>query len=154
MKIRAIILVILFIVFYLNSVFAETTIKAGVDKTNITTDEIITYKLTITSTERKVPQPELPEFDGFRIVSQVQSSNIALMKKDITTSIVHTYILAPNKIGIIKIDSSKIKIDDEIISSEAFQIEVKEGKIKPEPGEELPLPEDNQEEFTQQPVII
>ena len=154
MKSRAIIFVILLIVFYLNSAFAETTIKAKVDKTNITTDEVITYKLTVTSTERKVPQPELPEFEGFRIISQVQSSNISLIKKDIKTSIVHTYILAANKIGVIKIAPSKIKIDNEIISSDAFQIEVKEGKIKPEPKEELPLPEDTQEDFTQQPIII
>ena len=154
MKSRTIILVILFIVFCLNSSFAETTIKAEVDKTNITTDEVITYKLTITSTERKVPQPALPEFVGFRIISQLQSSNVSLIKKEVKTSIVHTYILDPDKIGILNIEPSKIKIDDEIISSDAFQIEVKEGKIKPEPKEELPLPEDTQEEFTQQPVII
>jgi len=154
MKSRAIILVILFIVFYLNSAFAETTIKAKVDKTNITTDKVVTYKLTITSTEKKVPRPELPEFEGFRIISQVQSSNVSLIKKDIKTSIVHTYILAPDKIGTLKIKPSKIKIDDEVISSDAFQIEVKQGKVKPEPKEELPLPEDTQDKFGQQPVII
>ena len=132
MKNKTFILTLLFSLLCVINAFAETTIKAGVDKVNITTDEVVSYKLTIAATQKNIPKPELPQFDAFRVVSQVQSSNVSLSKKDIKTTIAHTYILAPIQAGSFKIEPTKITIDNQTFSSDAFEIEVKQGKVKPQ----------------------
>jgi len=153
MKNSAVVVIILSILFSAASVYAQTTIKAEVDKTSITTDEVITYKLTIISTDKNVSGSELPKFEGFSIISQVQSSKVSLTNNEIKNTIAFTYTLAPNEIGIFKIEPARIKIKGGILSSEAFEIEVKEGRVKPQPEEEPPLPEEAQPE-SEQPLKI
>ncbi len=150
---KSIVVAILFILFFSINVSAETTIKAEVDKTSITTDEVMTYKLIITSTEKKIPIPELPRFDGFRIISRLQSSSVSLIKKESKVTITYTYILAPDKTGTLEIGPSKIKIKDKILSSDAFEIEVKQGKARLQPKGEPTLPEEIQPD-SEQPLII
>ena len=154
MKNKAIIPVIFFIFFCVNTASAETMIKAEVDKTSITTDETITYKLSITSTEEKVSAPELPKLEGFRVLSQIKSSSFSLFSKDIKTSLIYTYILAPVEIGMLKIEPSKIKIRGQELLSNSFEIEVKQGMIKPEPEERPSLPEEMQQEFYEKPIQL
>ncbi len=137
------------------TVFAETSIKAEVDKTRISTDEILTYKLIITSTERKLPAPQVPKFEGFAVVSQAQSSTITSVKSNIKTILVYAFILAPIDIGRFKIGPSLIKIKNKTYSTDTFEIEVTQGKVKPKvPAEKKPsvpeesLPESEQPQIT------
>ncbi len=58
--------------------FAEISIQAEIDKLEITADEVLIYKVTVNSEEKKMPKPAMPEFNGFEVVSQSQSSNILL----------------------------------------------------------------------------
>ncbi len=122
--------------------FAETSIKAEVDKTSMTTDEALTYKLTINSSERNTPLPQIPKFEGFAVVSQAQSSNIAFVKGGIKTVIVYTFILVAKDIGKFKIEPGTIKINNKTYPSEAFEIEVTQGKAMPKPEEEPSYPEE------------
>lgn len=133
---------------FLGSVWAETSIKAEVDKTSITTDETITYKLVITSSDKKLPTPQLPKFEDFSVLSQAQSQTMSLVKSNVKTILVYTFILMPVNIGKFKIESSSIKIKNEIYSTDAFEIEVRQGKTRPTiPKEEKPsLPEKTQPE--------
>ncbi|MFC1658677.1 BatD family protein [Candidatus Omnitrophota bacterium] len=120
---------------------AETSLKAEVDKLNMTTDEYITYKLTVTSSGQDISDVEVPGFQGFRIITQTQSSNVSLIKGELKTIITNTYILVPIRTGTFKIEPSKVKMKDKTLKSEPFQIEVKEGKPKPQPEQEPPQPE-------------
>ena len=139
MKKRIIIFTIFFIFSHLTIVFAQTALKAEVDKKQISTDEFLTYKLTITSTEKKIPLAQLPKFEGFTVVSQAQSSKVSIAKNQIKTILIYTYLLVPTDIGKFTIEPSSIKIKNAAISSEAFEIEVKPGKVKPQPKpEEVP----------------
>jgi len=153
MKNAAVIITLLLTSFCTLAAFAETSIDAEVNKTSITIEDSIIYKLTITSTEKEVSSPTVPAFEGFSLISQVQSSNVSLVNGEIKTSLVHTYILFPDKTGMLKIEPSKIKIGNTTLSSEAFEIEVKAGEIEPQPEEDLPLPEEIQPE-SEQPVRI
>ncbi|MFH1640636.1 MAG: hypothetical protein ABIA66_01595, partial [Candidatus Omnitrophota bacterium] len=74
---RHIHLIILFILISSVNIRAETNIKAEVDKSAITTDETIVYKLTITSSEKNIPQPTFPQFNEFIVLSQAQTSEIS-----------------------------------------------------------------------------
>ncbi len=132
MKIKLLLTGILFILFVSTNSFAETSIKAQVDKASITTDDLLTYKITITSTEKKLAEPKVPDFKGFSVESISQSSSMSFAKNDINTALVYTFILAPDDTGKFQIGPSQITIKGKTYSSEAFEIGVKQGKAKPQ----------------------
>lgn len=156
MQIRFIIFIAAFIFLFMANVFAQTSIKAEVDKTSLSTDEDLTYKTIITSSEKKLPSPQVPKFEGFDIVSQAQSSTISFVKSEIKTILVYVYILAPTNIGKFKIGPSTIKIENKTYSTDTFQIEVTQGKAKPKnlPEKKLPLPEKPQPESEEPQVTL
>ncbi len=152
---KAIILVLVLAFFLTGNALAELVFKAEVDKKKMTTDELLTYKLIVTSTDKIVPQPEPPEFDGFKVVSRAKSSTISFAKEGPKTVLVYVFILLPDKPGHLKIPPSILKAGDKkAYSSEAFEIEVAEGQLMPqEPAKEKPpLPKDIPPE-SQEPKI-
>ena len=153
---KTIFLELIFIFSFLSLAFAENIIKAEVDKTSLSTDEDLTYKTIITSSEKKLPSPQVPKFEGFDIVSQAQSSTISFVKSEIKTILVYVYILAPTNIGKFKIGPSTIKIENKTYSTDTFQIEVIQGKTKPKnlPEKKLPLPEKPQPESEEPQVTL
>ena len=155
MKLKVIISTGLFIFGFLISAFAETSVKAEVDKTRITTDETITYKLIISSSEKNLPTPEVPKFAdaGFIIISQSQSSNISFQGGKINTVLAYAFVLSPTDIGKMKIEPSSIKIKDDTYSTDAFEIEIKPGKRKPSIPQESPAEPEQHEQQQQQPQI-
>jgi len=124
--------------------FAETTIRAEVDKKDLTTDEVLTYKVTVASAEKKLPVPQTPKFEGFSVVSLVQSTSTAFTQGNVKTDCVYVFVLAPTAAGMLKIPPSTIKIENKTYSSEEFEIEVKQGKTKPQApqGQVNPQPEE------------
>lgn len=107
--------------------FADTPIEAGVDKARITADETLTYKLTITSSDKKIPAPQLPGFAGFEVISKSQSSMLSFAKGGFRTVLVYEFILSPRGTGKFKIEASTIKIEGKTYSSNDFEIEVVQG---------------------------
>jgi hypothetical protein len=139
---KKIILVFALIVFiFAAAALAETEIKAGVDKTSLTTDEMLTYKLIITSSEKSLPDPEFPEFAGFEVVSQALSSTVSFVKGAPNCILVYAFVLAAQDKGKFQIAPSSIKVKGKTYSTQSFEIEVKpdKEKKKPQPIEEPPL---------------
>jgi hypothetical protein len=99
-----------------------------VDRLNLTTDEALTYKIILTSSEKNLPQPDVPELKGFVVLSTAQSSTMSFSKVNLKTSIVYAFVLLPTKTGKLQIPAASIKIKDKIYSSEGFEIEVSQGK--------------------------
>lgn len=141
---KPILITVFFILCFTVNAFAQTTIKAEVDKTSITTHEVVTYKLIITSVEKDIPAPQLPNFKAFSILSQVQSSQISLVKREIKTTQVYNFILAPKGQGKFIIEPSKIKIKNKTYSTDAFEIEVTPSPEPPSPKELQPETEEPQ----------
>lgn len=140
MKISPVLVFLVFLLSPVTMVFADTTLKAELDKTSITTDEMLTYKLTLASTEKKIPTPKLPEFQNLAIVSQAQSSTISFQKGGMQTIFVYVFILLPKEAGKSRIESAQVTVNGKVYASEAFQIEVKQGTVRvpQEPGPEIP----------------
>jgi hypothetical protein len=128
---KIIIYTVFFIFSFVISAFAETSLKAEVDKTNLTTDDALTYKLSISSSEKNIPLPEPPKFEGFEITSQIQSSSMSLAVGGIETKLSYVFILVPLDTGKFKIEPSVVNIKDKSYASESFEIEVKPGKSSP-----------------------
>lgn len=145
---------LIFIFLFVNIVFAQTSLKAEIDKTQITTDETVTYKLTIISPERQIPNPQLPKFTGFKVISQAKSSHISLGGSENKTVITYQFILVPIDIGKFKLQPATVKIKNEVYSTDGFEIEVKPGKTKPQtqPKERI-LPPEGLPPETEKPQI-
>ena len=110
----------------IKNVYAEISIRAEVDKTSINSNETVTYKLIIVSDEKNIPPPKLPNFSGFSIISQNQSSTISIGKGKLNTKLLYIFVLAPLNIGKSIIEPSCIKIKNKSYCTESFEIEIKE----------------------------
>ena len=152
---RTIKIAIIFIFLFKALAFAEISIKAQVDKKILTTDEDITYKLIISSAEKNLPQPQIPKFEGFDVISSAQSSNMSFIKGGVKTTLVYVFILAPVDTGKLKIEPSTIKIKNTLYSTDAFEIQVRQGEIKPKAKPQTPsLPfKSHPEKESEQPQI-
>ena len=119
---------------------ADITVKAEVDKVAITTDELLTYKLAISSSEKNIPSPQLPEFKEWAIVSQAQSSTVSFQKGGAQSVLVFVFILLPKKSGKLNIEAAQITVKGKLYAAETFQIEVKQGnaRLPEEPSPEIP----------------
>lgn len=146
---------IIFVFAFIALSFAQTIIKAEVDKIRLTSDEILAYKITVTSSKENLPQPQIPKFEGFNVLSTTQSSTMEFVGNNIKAVLVYAFILTPADIGKFKIEPSTIKINKQVYSTDTFEIEVTQGKIKPKappeekpslPGE--PLPESEEAQIT------
>lgn len=127
---RVVILAALFLFSLCPGVFADTAIKAEVDKTRISADDTVTFKVIITSTNEKLPQPEIPAFEDFSVLSTAQSSSFALVKGGVKTHLTYVFILMPKRDGVLNIPPATITVKEGKFSSEAFAIEVSPGAKK------------------------
>ncbi len=129
--------------------FAETSIKAGVDKESISTDDSLTYKLVISSDEKNIPRPQFPKFAGFRVLSCAQTSEIRFAKGVEKIGAVFVFVLAPLDAGKFKIEPSAIKVKNKVYATDSFEIEVTQGRAKPQPKQqEKPAPESEGPQYT------
>ena len=145
----------IFVFAFIAASFAETEIKAEADKTSITTDDGLTYKIIITSSDKAVPAPQLPKFRGFSVLSQAQSSTMSFVKSNVKTILVYAFVLAPTDVGKFEIEPSTIKIGNKTYSTQALEIEVKPGKTKPKTHPEEPsLPEKSLPESQEAQVTL
>ncbi len=133
----------IFILIFVATVRAEVTIKSETDKTKISTDEALTYKIIVTSTETGVPPPQPQKLEGFAVVSSANSSTVNFTGGGVKSILVHAFILAPMKTGKLKIPPAVIKMKDKTISSQEITIEVTQGKRKivPLPQQKPGLPQ-------------
>jgi hypothetical protein len=152
---KIIVSLVIFVFAFIPLSFAEMSIKAEVDKTRLTTDETLTYKITVTSSKENLPGLQIPKFEGFNVLSTTQSSTMEFVGNSIKAALIYTFVLAPADIGKLKIAASTIKINKQVYSTDTFEIEVTQGKIEPKappeekpslPGE--PLPESEEAQIT------
>ncbi len=115
-------------VFNITLSFADNPIWAEVDKTKITTDEVVTYKIVIDSLSKDTLKPHLPEFEGLYVVSSSQSSNITFSREGAKTVLGFTFILAPKETGKFTIGPASVEVKGEVYSTDSFEIEVTQGK--------------------------
>jgi len=107
-------------------------IKAEIDKSELTTDDLLNYKVIINSMGKNISLPDFPEFDGFETVSQAHSSNISFSKGEVRRTTTYLFVLLPDKVGKITIGPASISIGNDIYATESFEIEVTQGKRAPE----------------------
>ena len=142
-------IIILFLIISLTRIAfaAEIEIKAQVDKTDVTTDDDIVYKVIISSqTLKSLPEPEFPDFKNFDVLSSAQTSQISLGQGEIKSLLIYVFIIRAKRTGEFNIGPSKIIVNNKEYFSEKFQIEVRQGSRQLSPEPEIPKEEKMQSE--------
>ncbi|MFC1675131.1 BatD family protein [Candidatus Omnitrophota bacterium] len=130
MKPRVGILITAFICLSAVFAFAETKVEAQVDKDTLSTDELLTYKLVVTTSEKKLASLAVASFDGFKVVSKAQSSTVSFAKGKARSVYVYVFMLSAQKTGKLTIGASCVEAGGKKYSAESFKIRVTKGKVK------------------------
>ena len=85
--------ILLFILMVSAICYAEDiTISANVDKQEVTLDEQVSLTITISGNASNIPQPYIPDWNGFTAYSSGRSQNISIINGQVANSISFTYI--------------------------------------------------------------
>jgi len=124
-------------------------VKSSVDKSKISQDQFLTYKIDISGDFNSDPQIALPDLKkNFDIVSTMQSQSLNVQRKQKTRQLAVVYILAAKATGKFTIAGAAIKVDQASFKTEAIEVEVTAAKganPKPQknpPPEEIPPEEE------------
>lgn len=113
---------------YFGVSYAETKIRAEVDKASITTGQALLYRVTVTTDEGAIGQPKFPEFKHFFVLSRSQSSSVVFSQKGAQSVFVYTFALAPDSPGKFTIEPCRTESKGNKYESEQVEVEVLQGK--------------------------
>jgi len=119
---------------------AQSPVYSEVDRTEITTDDTVTFSLVIEGQVRGTPN--FPVLDGFSILSSNQSTQITLVNGKMTTKTVFQYRLQPTREGTLTIPGFEVTLNGQTYTTEVITIEVSKGSGNPAQGN-TPLPSDD-----------
>lgn len=127
-------IIALLLVATVQPLFAQTQgpITSSVDRTDLTTDEMLTLSIAVTSAGRSQAQPQLPDLDGFNIVGQNSSTNISVVNGEMSTSMVYSYRLQPYRTGTLTIGPVQIDENSQTYATAPIVVEVRQGTGLPQ----------------------
>lgn len=105
--------------------------RASVDKNRITLDDQVELTLTVSGSQ-DVGAPQLPQMDGFQIISTGSSSQFSFINGKMSVSKSFTYILMPLKEGRLTIPPATIEVGGRTLKTESIEIEVVKGTRVPQ----------------------
>jgi len=127
--------------FLLNNVFAQNyKIQASVSKNKIAIDERFEYKVEVNGQSTSLPDPVLPEFTDFAVLSGPNSStNIQYINGKMSAAKSYSYILMPRELGKFTLPPSTVEVDGETLESNRINIEVvQQSKKQPQQTQKSP----------------
>jgi len=106
----------------------DIEIKASVNRTELPLGEYFQYTVEISGSIGSIPQPELPDFSEFYILSGPnESSSYQWINGVMSASKTFTFLLQPRNPGEFTLAPAKIKVKREELQSEAIVIKVAAG---------------------------
>lgn len=113
----------------------ESSITATVNRTEFSTDELVTLTVTVVANSAQQPRPILPELDGLAVIDLNIGTNMSLVNGEIRTEVTYTYKLQPRRSGSLTIPAIPVKIDDQTYHSSPISLAVTQGTAPaPAPG--------------------
>lgn len=112
----------------LGSAWAQSSVsvEATVSESKVYTGERVTLSIKVSGDFNNVSRPELPEFEGLRLLSNNPSTSrsYSYVNGESTTSYTYSYYLIPQNKGTHQIPSVTISIDGEARQTNPINIEV------------------------------
>jgi len=97
----------------------DLTFTAEVDRTSISTDDVLTLQLTLAGTFNSSGRPQFPDIDGFSVVGSSQSSQFSMANGKVSSQMVFIYRLQPVKTGSLTIPSIAIQVGNQTYKTQA-----------------------------------
>jgi hypothetical protein len=136
---------------------------AEVDRTTLSTDDLLTLTLTVAGDYQQLGEPQLPFVSGFDVVGSSRSSQFSMVNGVVSARTVFTYRLRPTGAGTFTIDPVTIVANGSPYQTEPITVQVTQGAAPtrspeppqgqsppPETGDTAPAPE----ELTGQDIYI
>ena len=106
-------------------------IAASVDRTSLSTDEMLTLTVTLDAAISNPPNPSLPSLEGFNIVGSSSSSQISIVNGAISSQLIYSYRLQPYATGDLVIDPISVTLDGRTFTTEPISVLVSQGTGTP-----------------------
>jgi hypothetical protein len=109
------------------SVLAQETITAEVDRTALTTDEMLLLTVMLNAPALGTLTPKLPTLQGFNVVGSSTSSQISIVNGDVSSQLVYVYRLQPYETGDLVIEPISVVIGGATLSTRPITVRVTQG---------------------------
>ncbi len=122
--------------------FAQSadTVTAQVDRTNLSTDEVMRLTISVNATGGTASRPTLPALDGFNVIGSSSSTQISLINGDMSIKEVYQYQLRPAWAGDLVIPPVTATVNGRTFSTDPIAISVTQGtgQLQPAPNRAAP----------------
>jgi len=124
----------------------ELSIKGKVDKDHLTTDEALTFTVTISGESRQAPGAKLPSLEEFDVLSRANSFSFSTAAGKATFANSMSLFLRPKKAGALTIGPVVVNYNGKEYKTEPIKVEVKQGTLPREKQKPVPVPANNNRE--------
>jgi len=121
-----------------------------VDRTTLTTDEVLV--LTVVVVNANDLRPQLPALDGFRISNSSSSYQVSIVNGSVTSNNTFRYVLQPTRSGNLQINPVRLNVNGQAYSTEPIDIQVSPGIAPTLPTPTLPQAAPSVQEPAQEPA--
>ncbi len=108
--------------------FAQNPITATVDRTALSTDEIVTLAVVVSVDG----QPVMPSLAGFNVLGTGTSSQISIVNGSMNSTIVYNYHLQPTQTGPLTIDPISLTVNGQTYTTQPITVQVTQGTGQPQ----------------------
>ena len=110
---------------------SSSAVVAQVDRTNLTTDDLLVLTVTIDTQGGSSTQPILPPIDGLEILSRSSGTQMSMVNGNVTIQSTYQYQLQPTRTGEITIDPINVFVNGAPQLTEPITIQVTQGNGTP-----------------------
>jgi hypothetical protein len=105
----------------------QQPITATVDRTALSTDEMVTLTVTLTAVGLDAPRPVLPSLNGFNVVGTSTSSQLSIINGNVSSQVAYVYRLQPYQTGDLVIGPVQLSLNGQTIGTEPITVHVSQG---------------------------
>lgn len=102
-------------------------LTAQVDRTELSTDEMLTLTVSLNAAVLSAPRPSLPSLEGFQVVGSSSSSQISMVNGNVSSQILYLYRLQPYQTGNLVIEPIQVTLNGQTFSTEPISVHVTQG---------------------------
>ncbi len=103
---------------------AQLSISAQANKTQVPLDDQVVLAVTITGIQSSLPDPQLPTLQNFSVYSSGRNQSISFVNGQISSSVIHTFVLIPRVVGTAIIPSITVSAGGATARTEPIVIQV------------------------------
>ena len=121
---------------------SQDIVKAEVDRTNLSTDEVLVLTVSVDTSYGSPSRPQLPALDEFELLGSSSGTQISIINGNVSQQATFNYRLHPIQSGDLVIDPVMVTIGGITYHTEPIQVNVTQGngqvQSAPQPSQTLP----------------